>query len=71
MFEVYVLAHQIGIQIFRWSVEKANYITSIHFYSRLHWIRMGYSLFPQQLETDLYFNFIENCSLAAFKAKRY
>lgn len=66
-------AHQIGIQIFRWSVEKANSIASIDFYSRLHFIRMGYSLFPQHLETGLgfVFNFIENCSLAPFKAKRY
>lgn len=44
MFEIYVLAYQIGIQIFRWSAEKANYITSVNFYSRLHCIRMGYSL---------------------------
>lgn len=70
MFEIYVLAYQMGIQIFRWSAEKANYITSVNFYSRLHCIRMGYSLSPQKPETDLDFNFVENCSLAAFKAKR-
>lgn len=73
MFEVYISTRQIGIQIFRWSVEKASSIASINFYSRLHSIRMGYSLCPQQLQTDLVFvcNFIENCSLEVFKTKRY